>query len=227
MKQKPKVFVLLGRGGAGKTESSSFLARKTGLPVIPLGNFIREMAAEGNRGAQVAVESMKKGKYFAGGISILMIKEYFKRHPAEIKSGFILDGFPRRLIDAKLFEQFLEKNGFELGQIFEFRVPNEVSIQRQQQRKRESKATISARQQEFEREEAKIIRYFRGKGLVTVVQTHTHRKLRPPAGQPDLQHKPLLRRFSNQTAKTINRVLGIKKRGKFARKHAARLRRLK
>ena len=214
----PKVFVLLGRSGAGKTETGSFIGRKTGLPVLELANVIRKKSAQRDPLALEASGFINRGRYFPESYSRHFILEEIKTNPAKYANGFILDGFPRTLEAARGFEKFLGQNGFVLGGVLHYQIPRELSFRRQRERRREPEESLESREREYVNREMEVIRFFRSRGLVKTVVSQTVKQKRPSDQATDLTHEPLLRHHAAQAAKMIRNWQGVKMRGKNAGK---------
>lgn len=206
----PPVFSLLGRGGAGKTESSAQIAKITGLPVIELGAFIRKKYVESDALAFDVINNfMRKGKYFPGEYSIIFIRRAIAENPSLHKNGFIIDGFPRRIQDLKAFERFVVDQGYRLGGVIELKIPSQVSQRRQQQRKRETDDVIRSREKEFQENEQRVINAFRKFGLVQTIDMRVRgRKNRRPQKSMayELAQTRFLKSKARQIAKAIRRL---------------------
>ena len=88
-------LILLGAPGAGKGTLASYLIEKMGVPSISTGNILREAIKNNTPLGQSAKEYMDAGKLVPAQLVIDLLKERIAKR--DCKSGFILDGFPRRL----------------------------------------------------------------------------------------------------------------------------------
>ncbi|MBU0636168.1 nucleoside monophosphate kinase [Candidatus Micrarchaeota archaeon] len=197
---KPQVFVVLGRGGAGKTEVSSFYAKKYGLSVIPLAQYIRSLANAGDTQGKKGLREIKAGEYFDG---LPFLKRYVQENPGIVQRGFILDGFPRRLGDVKPFEDFLREQGFELGRIIHFQVTPQISGKRQSQRKRETPKTIKARQQSFEEKEAQVLAQYKKRKMVSVLETNPNRRVSVGKRELSIRNRNFLQHHAAKMRKIV------------------------
>lgn len=182
-KSAGRVFVLLGRGGAGKTEAGRVVAKELGLPLLELGNIIRTFAAADDPLAKRVVdEFIAQGKYFPGAYSIEFLRRTLDASPARFKNGFVLDGFPRKTADIQPFEEFLASHHQAVNGILELSIPQQVSARRQLQRKRESdSAVVRSREQEFMYNERAVLEAYRKRNLVVTIGMRVHgRKRRLP-----------------------------------------------
>gem|GEM_PF-5382433 len=202
----PKVFVLLGRGGAGKTESASFVLRATGLPVIELGNEIRRLYQGGDATAWFIVhEFIKKGKYFPGEYSLDFLDRVIGKNPKKFSNGFIIDRFPRKPEDIPAFESFLEDAGFRMGSVIELKVPLSVSSRRQLRRRRESKESIQRREGEFLQSERSVMAHYRKQGKLFSISAQLSGRKRRQSFVPFELTNP---KFLKRTARKVR--VGIK-----------------
>lgn len=212
VKEYPPVFVLLGKAGAGKTETSAFVSKQTGLPVLELGKFIRCKALQGDSHAEEIVGFyMKHGRYFPGEWSLRFVEKAISENPQKFKRGFILDGFPRDPLDLAPFEEWLYAHRFRVGGCIELKIPLQVSNRRQAQRKGrpETKAAQSARQQEFLEKERAVINAFRKGGLLQTVHMEIGgRKRRIPESKKPLElgNAHFLKRKGKQISKAVLRL---------------------
>lgn len=86
-------IVIMGPQGSGKSTQAELLANKLNLPHIETGNVYREQARENSEIRSV----LEKG----GLIDDKTTFEVVDRHLAKLKGGFVLDGFPRTLVQAQ------------------------------------------------------------------------------------------------------------------------------
>ena len=87
-------LILLGAPGAGKGTLASYLIEQMGVPSISTGNILREAIKNNTPLGQSAKEYMDAGKLVPDEVVIGMLKERIAKR--DCKSGFILDGFPRK-----------------------------------------------------------------------------------------------------------------------------------
>lgn len=92
-------LVLLGAPGAGKGTQAAMLAAKLDIPSISTGNMLREAMANGSDLGKRVKRYMDEGRLVPDELVIEMVKERTAR--SDCKNGFILDGVPRTLFQAK------------------------------------------------------------------------------------------------------------------------------
>ena len=99
-------IALLGPPGAGKGTQAKLLAEKTGLVHLSTGDILREEVARSTALGQAAREWMDKGDLVPDGLIVDMIRERVTR-----ADGFILDGFPRTVIQAEALAEITSLDG--------------------------------------------------------------------------------------------------------------------
>ncbi len=100
-------IVLLGPPGIGKGTAASKLSKKLGIPHISTGDMLRENVAFKTELGVEAKSFMDKGLLVPDEVVIEMMKERIKKK--DCKKGFILDGFPRTINQAKKIEVKIDK----------------------------------------------------------------------------------------------------------------------
>lgn len=99
-------LVLLGPPGAGKGTQAQRLSEALGVPHISTGVILREAVAEGSELGMKAKEVMDAGHLVSDEIMLGIIQERLAQKDCE--RGFILDGFPRTIPQAKALDELLE-----------------------------------------------------------------------------------------------------------------------
>ncbi|MCD6204277.1 MAG: adenylate kinase [Candidatus Marinimicrobia bacterium] len=100
-------LILLGPPGVGKGTQAQLLSEEYGIPQISTGDILRAAIRSGTGLGKRANEYMSKGELVPDDIMLGLIRE--KLFGEEPLDGFILDGFPRTLMQAKaLNEMFAE-----------------------------------------------------------------------------------------------------------------------
>ncbi|MDG6221549.1 MAG: adenylate kinase [Candidatus Thermoplasmatota archaeon] len=95
-------LVLLGAPGAGKGTQAKMLVEKYHIPQISTGDILRAHVKEGTGLGAEAKKHMEAGRLVPDEIIIGMMKERLKEE--DCAGGFILDGFPRTIDQAKALE---------------------------------------------------------------------------------------------------------------------------
>jgi adenylate kinase len=95
-------LILLGAPGAGKGTQAELLTKKLSIPAISTGNMLREAMANGSELGQQVKKLMDEGSLVPDDVVLDIVAERVKR--PDCINGFILDGVPRTLAQAKALE---------------------------------------------------------------------------------------------------------------------------
>ncbi|ONN27252.1 adenylate kinase [Thermosipho affectus] len=121
-------IVFLGPPGAGKGTYAKKLANILNIPHISTGDIFREeIASKSDLGKKVE-EILKRGELVPDDLTNTIVKERLSKY--DCKKGFILDGFPRTVAQAKALDEILKKLGRELGYAIYFEASEEVVVER-------------------------------------------------------------------------------------------------
>jgi adenylate kinase len=118
--------IMLGPPGAGKGTQSERLARARALPKIATGDILREAVQAGTELGCIAKETMEKGNLVGDDVMIGIVNERLERDDA--REGFVLDGFPRTVVQAAALDRLVERRGPLV--VLDIVVPEEVLVRR-------------------------------------------------------------------------------------------------
>jgi len=102
-------IVLLGPPGSGKGTQAALLVERLGVPHISTGALLRNAAKRGTELGLKAKALTDKGELVPDDVISDMIEERLSRD--DVANGFILDGYPRNLAQAKSLDALLERLG--------------------------------------------------------------------------------------------------------------------
>ncbi len=121
-------IVLLGAPGAGKGTQAKQLAKSLGLPHISTGDILRQNVAGATPLGLEAQDYMNKGLLVPDELVTKMLSERFRQ--PDVKNGFILDGYPRNLNQAKVLDDILSGMKMKINLVFDLDCSEPVIIQR-------------------------------------------------------------------------------------------------
>ena len=121
-------IVLLGAPGSGKGTQAQRLQAKYGVPQVSSGDLLRDAVARGTELGKQAKAVMDAGQLVSDDIVLGLIRERLSRPDAA--QGFILDGFPRNIQQAKSLSSLLEEIGQPLDAVLLMEVRNETLMKR-------------------------------------------------------------------------------------------------
>ncbi len=116
--------VLLGPPGAGKGTQAARLATRLGVQHVSTGDLFRWHISQDTSWGKKAREYLERGLLVPDEITVAMVAEKLK------EDGFVLDGFPRNLAQARALEDILASHGKELDAALLLEVPEETVVER-------------------------------------------------------------------------------------------------
>ena len=96
-------LILLGAPGAGKGTQAEMLAAKLQIPTISTGNMLREAMANGSDLGKQVKQCMDEGRLVSDELVLGIVAE--RTAKPDCQNGFILDGVPRTLAQAKALDE--------------------------------------------------------------------------------------------------------------------------
>lgn len=121
-------LVLLGPPGAGKGTQAKKLAQRLALPHISTGDILRRNVKDDTDLGRQAKGIMEKGLLVPDDLVAKMLDERFNN--ADIKKGFILDGYPRNLPQARRLDEILKHKKISIDLVVYLDTSDEVIIKR-------------------------------------------------------------------------------------------------
>ncbi|MCX5705171.1 MAG: adenylate kinase [Candidatus Omnitrophica bacterium] len=121
-------IILFGPPGAGKGTQAKVLSEKVCTPHISTGDLLRENVKGETPLGRQAKDFMDKGLLVPDALVANMLEERFIR--ADVKEGFILDGYPRNIAQAKTLDDMLSKLAMDIDFVVYLDTADAIIIQR-------------------------------------------------------------------------------------------------
>jgi adenylate kinase len=124
-------LIFIGPPGSGKGTQAKRLAAQHGVPHISTGDMLREAIADGTDLGRQAAPIMASGALVSDDLMLGIIDERLAKSDAQ--KGFILDGFPRTLVQAEKLDTIVGKtsgNGSEGLRVLQLLVPDDAIVER-------------------------------------------------------------------------------------------------
>ena len=116
-------LVIFGPPGSGKGTYASRLQRRLGIDVVATGDLLREIMKEDTPLGRKVKGFVEKGQLVPDDVVVQVLKQRLNKSSS--KKGFVLDGFPRTIEQAKALEQLVKIDG-----VIHLTVPDWIIIER-------------------------------------------------------------------------------------------------
>jgi len=122
------IMILFGPPGAGKGTHGPKIEEMLDIPQLSTGDMLRAAVAAQTEVGKKAQAVMKAGGLVSDDIVVGIIRDRITEE--DCKFGFILDGFPRTLVQAQALDKMLAEEGACVTKVIELQVPDEVLEER-------------------------------------------------------------------------------------------------
>jgi adenylate kinase len=187
-------LVLVGPPGAGKGTQAVFLAEHYSIPHISTGDIFRANLKADTPLGQEAKSFMDRGELVPDSVTNAMVKDRLTHD--DVSNGFLLDGFPRNVVQAEVLRAILAEQKNPLDAVLELNIADSEIIERLSsrltcrecgapapasaqtcatcggelyQREDDKAEVISRRLEVYNEQTAPIIAFYRGEGLLITI----------------------------------------------------------
>ena len=168
-------IVMLGAPGAGKGTQAVRIAETHGIPHISTGEMLRAAIAAGSELGQKVKGIVESGALVPDELIVEVIRERLAQPDA--KNGFVLDGFPRTIVQAEALDALLAELGRPLQIVLELELSEETAVERmlgraaEQGRADDTPEVIKNRFAVYRRETEPLSSYYRSTGILVAVDS--------------------------------------------------------
>ncbi len=166
-------IVLLGPPGSGKGTQAALLKERLQVPHISTGDLLRAAVKAGTPLGLKAKAAMDAGELVSDELVLGLIEERLGQ--PDIADGYILDGFPRNLVQAEALDELLARLGQPVDKALELTVDEEQIVQRlakraaEEGRSDDTEAVVRNRLSVYHQQTAPVTGYYGERGLLVEV----------------------------------------------------------
>lgn len=166
-------LIFLGPPGAGKGTQAARIEAAYEIPQLSTGDMLRAAVAAGTETGMQAKDIMARGDLVPDDVVVGIISERIQA--ADCANGFILDGFPRNVSQARALDGVLVEKGVNLDAVIELAVDPEILIARILKRAQESadgprdddtEEALQHRLRVYEEQTAPVADFYAEKGIL-------------------------------------------------------------
>ncbi len=163
-------LIFMGPPGAGKGTQAKIICNEQKIPQISTGDILRAAIQSGTEMGLKAKKFMDAGDLVPDEVVIGIIKDRLKE--SDCKNGFLLDGFPRTIEQAKALDQLLSDMKIGLQHVLNLSVPDNELLNRLLERAKiegradDNEETIKNRLINYNNKTFPLLDYYKGSGLL-------------------------------------------------------------
>ncbi len=166
-------IILLGPPGSGKGTQAALLKERLKVPHISTGDLLRAAVKNGTPLGLKAKAAMDAGELVSDDLVLGLIEERLGQ--PDIENGYILDGFPRNLVQAEALDSLLSRLGQPVDKALELTVDEEQIVQRlakrgaEEGRSDDTEEVVRNRLKVYHQQTAPVTGYYGERGLLLEV----------------------------------------------------------
>ena len=123
-----KNIILIAPPAAGKGTQAKLISDKYNIPHISTGDLLREEATKDTKLGREIKEDMEKGNLVSDEVITTLLKNRITS--SDSKKGYILDGYPRNINQAKIYSDLLKELNMDPGVVIFFDIDKERALKR-------------------------------------------------------------------------------------------------
>ncbi|GAA1585924.1 MULTISPECIES: adenylate kinase [Kribbella] len=161
--------LLMGPPGAGKGTHAGHLAGHLGVPVISTGDLFRRNIADGTELGRTAQRYLDAGEYVPDEVTNDMVRD--RLAATDARPGFVLDGYPRTLEQARVLDGILSEQGRSLDAAVVLKVPVDALVGRLlrraeiEHRSDDTEDVIRRRFEVYHEQTAPLLEFYSARGI--------------------------------------------------------------
>ena len=121
-------LIIMGAPGSGKGTCANLLKSEFAIPHISTGDMFRKAISEGTELGKLAQSLIDKGNFVPDEVTNELVKQRLSEE--DCKNGFLLDGYPRNIEQAKVFTEILKELNIKLDAVINLDIDESEIISR-------------------------------------------------------------------------------------------------
>ena len=121
-------IILIAPPAAGKGTQSKLISQEYNIPHISTGDLLRDEVASGSSMGQFLKSEMDHGRLISDDTMVNLLRSRITQ--VDCNQGFILDGYPRNVEQAKIYDNLVQELGFDLGIVIFMDIDRELALKR-------------------------------------------------------------------------------------------------
>ena len=121
-------IILVAPPAAGKGTQSKLISAEYNIPHISTGDLLRDEVASGSALGQFLKEEMDRGGLISDDTMVNLLRNRITQ--VDCNNGYILDGFPRNVEQAKIYDNMMQELGKDLGIVISMDISRELALKR-------------------------------------------------------------------------------------------------
>ena len=164
-------IIFIGAPGVGKGTQSALIEKDYSIAHIATGDMLRENISNGTELGKTAKSYMDKGELVPDSLVIDMLTDRIKKD--DCKNGFMLNGFPRTMEQAKELSKILDSLNYKISAVIDIYASEEIIIERLLKRGRadDNEETIKNRLKVFESQSKPVLDYYNDKAKIIKIES--------------------------------------------------------
>ena len=123
-----KNIIFIAPPGAGKGTQAKMVSEKYVIPHISTGDLLRDERNSGSELSEMLKQEMDKGNLIDDNIIVHLLRERLNK--VDCNNGYILDGYPRSVLQSKIYEDLLLELNKEIGIVIYMDIDKDLALER-------------------------------------------------------------------------------------------------